>query len=685
MTGILSGKRDRHARSAYLGTVVAGAFFGILNPILYELVYPESKQILWLSALMIILSGFMFAMGKNRNVSNAKFFFCIEAFFLLYTAHLCIICFINDFHLLYFVSVIFGTHLCALSLRRFKSVVYFLILLQLLLQVMIWSSVSIDAIEKPQLALLVFFSFLVEFQLSNSKLKVVSHMRFNRELLGSMVQKTENAILIMRPSEGIVDMNNRANEMFGYTEDELLNSNFDLLRSHQNGGVSTDDGMALLDGGKFWNFEIVLKKKGGIEFPAYVSIGQIETQKVKYHVYRIRDITQQKKFENEIIQAKEQAEIATKAKSQFLATMSHEIRTPLNGVVGMSSLLKSTSLNERQIEYVDTIVKSGTNLIILINDILDYSKIESGKIVLEERPVNIRDLVFEVADLLRVSCDNKGISLRVDISNSIPSALVADETRLKQVLTNMLGNSIKFTSKGSVTLRLTLLNVIGSENNVLFEVIDTGIGIPDSKKHLLFQSFTQIDSSHTRKFGGTGLGLVISKQLVELMGGDMKVESTEGKGSTFSFNVRLQKSEDILTGNDIAVELSDKQFLLGKSILIAEDNLINQKVLSYMLETIGLSCEFAENGLEVLDAFEKGKVDFVFMDVQMPEMDGLEASREIRSKFGNDTYIVAMTANHAQADRDDCLSSGMNAFVSKPFVLEQVVEVLNAYSEASKR
>jgi PAS domain S-box-containing protein len=684
MTGILSGKRDRHARTAYLGTVVAGAFFGILNPILYELVYPESKQILWLSASMVILSIFMYAMGRNRNVSNSKFFFCIEAFFLLYTAHLCVICFVNDFQLLYFVSVIFGTHLCALSLRKFKSVVYFLCVLQLLLQVMIWSNGNIDASVKPQLALLVFFGFLVEFQMSNSKLKVVSHMRFNRELLGSLVQKTENAILIMKPSEGIVDMNNRAFEMFGYTEEELLNCNFDLLKSTDEHNVSTDDGIALLNGGKFWNFEILLKKKNGIEFPAYVSIGQIETQKVKYHVYRIRDITQQKKFENDIIQAKEQAEIATKAKSQFLATMSHEIRTPLNGVVGMSSLLKTTSLDERQIEYVDTIVKSGTNLIVLINDILDYSKIESGKIVLEERPVDIRDMVFEVADLLRPSCDHKGISLRVDISTAIPNTLVTDETRLKQVLTNMLGNSIKFTSKGSVTLRLTLLNAIGAENNILFEIIDTGIGIPDSKKHLLFQSFTQVDSSHTRKFGGTGLGLVISKQLVELMGGEMKVESTEGKGSTFYFNVKLQKSEDIVGGNDSVAELSDKQFLLGKTLLIAEDNLINQKVLSYMLETIGLSCVFAENGLEVLEACKKGNVDFIFMDVQMPEMDGLEASREIRSKFGNDIYIVAMTANHAQADREECLKSGMNAFVSKPFVLEQVVEVLNTYSGLAK-
>lgn len=680
MTGILSGKRDRHARSAYLGTVVAGAFFGLLNPIIYEFVYPESKQIVWLSALMVVLSGLMFILGKSKQISNSKFFFCIEGFFLLYTAHLCIICYVNDFQLLYFVSVIFGTHLCALSLRRFKSVVYFLCFLQLLLQSMIWSSDGIETSQKSQLALLVFFSFLVEFQLSHSKLKVVSHMRFNRELLGNLVQKTENAILIVKPNEGIVDMNIRAFEMFGYSESEFLKSNFEFLKSTHDEHDILDEGAALLDGGKFWNFEIILKKKNGIEFPAYVSIGQIETQKVKYHVYRIRDITQQKKFESEIIQAKEQAEIATKAKSQFLATMSHEIRTPLNGVVGMSSLLKTTLLDERQIEYVDTIVKSGTNLIVLINDILDYSKIESGKIVLEERPVNIRDLVFDVADLLRPSCDHKGISLRVDISTAIPNTLVADETRLKQVLTNMLGNSIKFTSVGTVTLRLTLLNSQGAVNNVLFEIIDTGIGIPESKKHLLFQSFTQVDSSHTRKFGGTGLGLVISKQLVELMGGEMKVESQEGKGSTFYFNVNLHKSEDLQVSNDSSATLTDLVFMQNKTILIAEDNLINQKVLSYMLETIGLSCEFAENGLEVLQAFDKGKVDFIFMDVQMPEMDGLEASREIRSKYGSDTYIVAMTANHAQADREECLKSGMNAFVSKPFVLEQVIEVLNSYT-----
>jgi CheY-like chemotaxis protein len=336
-----------------------------------------------------------------------------------------------------------------------------------------------------------------------------------------------------------------------------------------------------------------------------------------------------------------------------------------------------------QKEYVDTIQRSGQSLMVLINDILDFSKIESGKMKTEKIETDLIDTVFEVADLLRSHAESKGIQLEVQFGNDIPKYILTDPNRLKQVLLNLIGNAIKFTSKGKVRVCCKCESL--NQNNGVFKISieDNGIGIPTEKQHLLFQSFSQVDSSTSRKFGGTGLGLAISKQIVELLGGEIGVTSEEGKGSTFYFTISSEVVEDvkaITEGSDKKVSFdTTKAHLLD--VLIAEDNMVNQNVLRYMLETMGVRADIASNGVEVLEKMKENSYHIIYMDVQMPEMDGLEATQKIRELYGKDICIVALTANSTSEDRDRCLASGMDDFISKPFVLSQLQESLQKILE----
>ncbi|MEO1654879.1 MAG: ATP-binding protein, partial [Bacteroidota bacterium] len=385
------------------------------------------------------------------------------------------------------------------------------------------------------------------------------------------------------------------------------------------------------------------------------------------------DITERKLQEQALQIATIKAEEGSRAKQQFLANMSHEIRTPMNAILGMTRLLQRTNPSNQQKTYLDAIKASADNLLVIINDILDISKIEAGKLNIESVGFNLEKLVKRLCDSIEFRANEKGIGLFDYVDRRISKVLIGDPVRLNQVMLNLVNNSIKFTEKGSVEIECNLIEATEDENVIQFQVIDTGIGIDKAKLATIFESFSQGDDSISREYGGTGLGLSISNQLVELFGGKLQVKTKRAIGTTFYFTLRMKVGSEEHIPKPLEAKRKDVS-IRGLKVLLAEDHDINQYLATTLLDEWGTVVEVVENGKEVIKKVSDHQYDAILMDIQMPIMDGIDATKIIRRQLRLDVPIIAFTANSLKGDSHKYLNAGMNAYVSKPF---EPVELFN--------
>ncbi|MBK9447732.1 MAG: response regulator [Betaproteobacteria bacterium] len=534
-----------------------------------------------------------------------------------------------------------------------------------------------------------------------------------RALLAEQNAVLNNALvgILVTHQRLIVSCNNRLETLFGYAADELTGKPvtvlFDSDAAYDRVALET---RGIFSRGESYSRELTLRRKDGRVFSAAMTGRANDADEPDgTRTWIIADITERRRAEDEVlryrqhleslvaertaelVKAREEADLANQAKGSFLAAMSHEIRTPMNAIIGMSSLALKSSLEPRQHEYVRKVNVSARLLLGIINDILDISKIESGRLQLENTGFSLRYVIDGIATFANQLAEEKGLRLALEISPEVPPYLVGDPLRLSQILTNLIGNAVKFTSQGGVAVRCNCQEIIDDKAMLKFSVADTGIGLSAEELSKLFQPFSQADTSTARRYGGTGLGLAISRELVTMMGGRIWVESTPGQGSTFQFVVPLRiadeiwrKKLDAMAAENSAGALSPPVLPPGMRVLLAEDNRFNQEMVLEILGDVGVIAEVVENGQQVIRRLLEKNFDLVLMDIMMPEMDGLQATRLIRqNERWNALPIVALTANAGVEDRERCMAIGMNDVLTKPFEIVDLYRILNFYAPKS--
>ncbi len=494
----------------------------------------------------------------------------------------------------------------------------------------------------------------------------------------------------------ITYVNDKFVEISGYSREELIGQNHRLLNSSQHDKAFWKRMYETVSHGKVWNDNNIcnIRKDGSLYWVDTTIVPFMKEGKPQSYIAIRTDITESKEIEKELIESNLKAESAVQAKSDFLASMSHEIRTPMNGVIGMLGLLLTTELDTKQQHQVNIAQSSAQSLLSIINDILDFSKLEAGKVELDPTVFDLNAELNNFIEAINVNIKDKDVKLLLDLKKINHSAILADMGRLKQILNNLVGNAIKFTHEGEVVLSASLYTLDQSHGKLKISVEDSGIGIDEDKLATLFDSFTQADTSTTRKYGGTGLGLSIAKNLVEVMGGELRVSSVKDTGTTFSFEIDVKLSQDSVLGSSNIETENQKninlKFSTTNRILLVEDNYTNQLVAQGILEGLGLHADIAKNGQIALNILEnEDAYDLICMDCQMPVLDGFETTEAIRSaqvgKTNQFVPIIAMTANAMQGDKEKCLEVGMTDYISKPIDPQALKLILSKYLKVAQK
>jgi len=535
--------------------------------------------------------------------------------------------------------------------------------------------------DEVECTLLVEMSMDISYALDNfaretARQKAEIALEEAKELFELLFDTSPDAALISRIDDGVITYINEVFiELFGFSREEIVGNTTLKLKLW-----TPEDRQRFVDElrshGFCRNLEFQFRRKDGSFFFGSLSANVTNIEGVPHIISNTRDITERKQAEEQLLIAKNDAESANRAKSDFLANMSHEIRTPMNGVIGMTQLLEMTELTEEQREYVEALKLSGKNLLTLISDILDLSKIEAGKIILELAEFSLHQSIKDVVLMQKTVAYEKHIALEQNLSKDIPPLLIGDQLRIKQILLNLLGNAVKFTSQGNVAISTQLLEKHDDFVLIQLAVRDSGIGISPESLDAIFKPFTQEDGSISRKYGGTGLGLTISLRLAELMGGTITVESSPGVGSCFTVTLPFTVGREIST-----IQTATSITTCGWDgpplrILFAEDDQVNIKFGASLLKKMGLDVTVVENGRECLTALEQGTFDLVLMDIQMPVMNGEEALKEIRTKEQGTSYhqlVIALTAYSMRGDMERFLEEGFDGYVSKPLSSRELV------------
>jgi len=487
----------------------------------------------------------------------------------------------------------------------------------------------------------------------------------------SLLNQLDSSIIAADADRKIVYWNHHAERLFGWTKTEALGRKTHELLLPQDRLAKNEIRYQELSQNKHWEGEITMKHRSGKTLPVHTSAAILtddEGREIGYSLVCF-DMTDQVRVERKLRRDKEKAERAALAKQDFLSTMSHEIRTPLNVVVGMTRLLMDENPKSSQMEYLKSLQFSANHLLVIINDILDFSKIESGKIKLEKISFSPREVAEGIANAFKFRSEEKNISLRVEWDKEIPERLIGDEVRLTQILNNLVGNAVKFTEKGFVSIHATLLNKRNDKYEIRFDVKDTGIGIPKDRLKTIFNDYTQASPDTTRKFGGTGLGLTICKRLIEIQKGKLHVRSKEGLGSNFSFTLTYELDTNSSEQPIQSKQHLDTSKLKGINLLLVEDNPSNRMVATSFLEKVGIKVSTAEHGEQAVEKVQQKNYDIVLMDLQMPIMDGFDATSAIRALGGDceKIPIIALTADVVQGVKDRVSKCGMNDYLAKPF------------------